>query len=166
VSGAGFPGSAASLGGVRRASHFPSRGSQPRPFQRRLGAPAAAEAYPILCYNCPFSSYGTPPLHFPRSGPKEYSKNGRKKVTLKHLWVISYAIVYLESQKGLEASSHRIMFRLPSVLGLSANNRSVRRIRASSSGSLARIFRNFGIDVDEGNAKVLDGPLSPSGEAL
>jgi hypothetical protein len=69
-------------------------------------------------------------------------------------------------QKGLEALSHRIMFRLPSILGLSANNRSVRRIRASSSGSLARIFRNSGIGVDEGNAKVLDGSLSPSGEAL
>jgi hypothetical protein len=66
-------------------------------------------------------------------------------------------------QKGLEEPEHRIMFRLPSVLGLSANNRSVRRIRDSSSCSLARVLRNFGIDVDEGKMKVLDGSLSPMG---
>jgi len=128
--------------------------------------PATAKTYPLLYYNCAFSSCGAPSLRFFESWPKRYPKKWCKKDTLTNLYVEFCIIVYFESQKGLEASSHRIMFRLPSVLGLSANNRSVRRIRASSSGSLARIFRNFGIDVDEGNAKVLDGPLSPSGEAL
>lgn len=99
-------------------------------------------------------------------GAQERSKRCRKKRIPIRWYTINCGIMFFGLQNGLEAPSHRIMFRLPSILGLSANNRSVRRIRASSSGSLARIFRNFGIGVDEGNAKVLDGPLSPSGEAL
>jgi hypothetical protein len=55
------------------------------------------------------------------------------------------------------------MFRPPFDSWAAGKIRAVRRIKAASSCSFAKIFQNFGIGVDGGIAKVLAGTLSPTG---
>ena len=79
------------------------------------------------------------PVQFGKKRPKLFPILASKKGELSYSVTTGSVKVIFGLQKGLEAARQGRMFRLPSILGLSANNRSVRRIKAASSCSFARI---------------------------